>query len=95
MECPVANGRACGNHGVCTASGCRCDKQWKGRDCTLPAEVCPDDFHCFHGRCNAEGACECAVGYAGADCSIGPMTEEDCQGGQAGSKACMMMLAAA
>ena len=39
---------------------------------TLSMQVCPDDYLCYHGRCNVDGHCDCDPGYTADDCSIGP-----------------------
>ena len=80
--CPVAGGKVCAGHGVCTPEGsCVCDKRWGGSDCFDRVEICPDDFECVHGVCNAHGRCDCDRGYAGDDCALGPFlgAAEDCE----------------
>ena len=72
---------------------CKCKKGWKGFDCTKPTEVCPTDFQCTNGVCNADGACDCDPGYTGDDCSLGPFfgTQARCSGAGKHRAACMML----
>jgi len=39
-------------------------------DCSVPRQVCPDDYNCLYGTC-IDTACVCDSGWTGDDCSIG------------------------
>lgn len=54
--------------GVCTSTGCKCNKGFSGEDCSLI--LCPSSCS-NNGDCNFNlGKCECYEGYSGDDCSI-------------------------
>merc|ERR1719316_590490 len=69
----------CSYHGTCVKGKCNCNRGWTGVDCSNLQEMCPDDYICYHGVCNAMGHCDCDEGYTGDDCSLGPFYGTDLQ----------------
>ena len=60
----------CGGHGQYLQGSCRCESEWKGRECTIRVDECEVPDCNGNGIC-IEGNCKCRSGFKGELCELG------------------------